>query len=692
MTDAARHATIYARALWRRHRPPSPGPQPLLLGDVAQRLDLLVTAVFGRSFVLRVAQVPAPPSWLARLLLRYPLPPPQALPVPATDGQSLWLPAALDTAGGAAAALQRFRVLALQQAVRAARGSALHAPVAARWPLQHALYHLFEAHAADDALVRLLPGMAPALAQLRRDALGLRPRTTAFAAPVQPFEHLVRLLLQAAPGETPGSGPPPAAHAAPGALPPLALPATPAQVLAHAQALCAAFETPETARARGMQWLWCDPWTGELRPAMGAGAAAGGGAQEGEDGADDGPTRPRSARLARRPEVRPEVDGEDDAGPGIWMVQTAQPHEQAEDPMGLQRPTDRDAQTAAEDFADALSELPEARLVSAPGKPKEVLLSDDPPESQARQAPAASADAGAAERLHYPEWDWRSAAYRHPGATVLLLPAALGPQQWVDDTLAQRRSMLHEIRRRFELLRAQRTRVRRQLDGDEIDLQAYLESHADFCAGLPRDQRLYQSERRSRRDMAITLLVDVSGSTDGWIAYDRRVIDVEREALLLVCIALEGMAEPYSVLAFSGEGPQGVVLRSIKRFTERYDNSVAQRIAGLEPEHYTRAGAAIRHASSLLLHQSAEHRLLLLLSDGKPNDVDDYEGRYGVEDMRQAITEAKLQGISPFCLTIDRQGASYLPAVFGPQHYALLPRPELLPTVLLDWLRRLVAH
>ena len=91
------------------------------------------------------------------------------------------------------------------------------------------------------------------------------------------------------------------------------------------------------------------------------------------------------------------------------------------------------------------------------------------------------------------------------------------------------------------------------------------------------------------------------------------------------------------------------------------------------------------------MQEPAEHRLLLVLSDGKPNDVDDYEGRYGVEDMRQAVAEARLQGIAPFCLTVDRQAANYLPFVFGPQHYALLPRPEMLPTVLLDWLRRLVS-
>lgn len=692
LTDAARHATIYARALWRRHRPPVAGPQPLRLDDVAQRLDLLVSAVFGRSVPLRVAQAPAPPSWLARLLLRYPLPPIGSQALAATDDHSVWLPAALSTHDGSDVAVQRFRVLALQQAMRASRGSARQAPPATQAPLRHALYHLLEAHAADDALARLLPGMASALQKLRSEALMQRPRMSAFAAPVQPFEHLVRQVLEA----------PLHAVLSLVALVPahldlepidLELPATPAQALACADALCPTFETRDTARARGMHWLWRDLWTSELRPWPGLSVAGAQGAGDSNDDADTDSARLRSARLARRPEVRPEVEGEDDdSGPGIWMVQTAQPHEQAEDPMGLQRPTDRDADTAAEDFADALSELPEARLVSAPGKPKEILLSDDSPEAQARQVPTVAAAPEAPERLDYPEWDWRSATYRHPGATVLLLPASHGPQQWVDDTLAERSSMLHEIRRRFELLRAQRTRLRRQLDGDDIDLQAYLESHADFRAGLPRDQRLYQSERRSRRDMAITLLVDVSGSTDGWIANHRRVIDVEREALLLVCIALEGMAEPYSVLAFSGEGPQGVVVRSVKRFDEPYGTSVAQRIAGLEPEHYTRAGAAIRHASSLLLRQSAEHRLLLLLSDGKPNDVDEYEGRYGVEDMRQAITEAKLQGIAPFCLTIDRQGANYLPAVFGPQHYALLPRPELLPTVLLDWLRRLVAR
>src|SRR5690606_37297917 len=119
---------------------------------------------------------------------------------------------------------------------------------------------------------------------------------------------------------------------------------------------------------------------------------------------------------------------------------------------------------------------------------------------------------------------------------------------------------------------------------------------------------------------------------------------------------------------------------------------VSLRIAGLEPEHYTRAGAAIRHATSLLMREPVEHRLLLMLSDGKPNDADRYDGRYGMEDMRQSVAEAKLQGVFPYCLTVDLQAPGYLPKVFGPDNYAVLATPERLPMVLLDWTRRLLAR
>lgn len=673
IVDAARHATIYARALWQRYHPPAAHAPPLALADVASRLDLLVTALHGRSFTLRTAQTPALPTFLT-LILRHRHGPSHRVALPATDDTSVWLPAHLGQLP-ADSAWQCYRTIALQQAARAMRGSAANAPGNGD-PLLRDLYLLCEAASADIDLLRTLPGVADSVAELRRDARARRPAVDTFPVHLRPVEVLLQRLLESD-------------FSNPQALAELGLPCTtPAQSLRCAQRWAGELRVASNGTGWGPHPLLKDLWTGELRaPPVVLSGSDHTGAGSGDP---TSPDKPRSARLPRRPDVREADEDEDDERQGAWMVQTAQPHEQAEDPHGLQRPTDRDDETAADEYADALSELPEARLLTRPGRPKEVLLSDDPPAAVARGDTVRQA--AAENALVYPEWDYRIKAYHPEGTTVRRLPAAEGSQEWVERTLDAHRGMLHDIRRRFEMLRARRVRVYRQLDGDDIDLEAWIEGHADFRAGLPLPQGLYQSHRRVQRDMAIMLLIDVSGSTDGWITGNRRIIDVEREALLLVCIALEGLGQPYAVQAFSGETAQGVILREVKHFDEPYSPAVAQRIAGLEPENYTRAGAAVRHASTLLMREAASHRLLLLLSDGKPNDMDLYEGRYGVEDLRQAVTEAKLQGISPFCLTIDRQAANYLPFVFGASQYALLPKPELLPTVLLDWLRRLIGH
>lgn len=668
ITDAARHATSFVAGLWRRHKAPSVRTPTLTLAEVAPRLDLLITAVFGRSWRLRAAQPPARPTVLARLLQSGHRPSVRTA-IPATDGNSIWLPAETGLTD-AALALERFRTVALQQAMRIVRGSAAGADTAAT-PLANALYLLIEAQSADADLARLFPGLQAPLSALRAGALRARPALARFAAERQPLEAWVRRLL-ASPCTAPGAAAP---HSR-----------SPRDSRAMARALAHEIQ-PDAPWSRWNRnaLLYKDWWTGEL---LASGASPG---PAGEDGvAPDMATGspPRSARMPRRPEVREAQDEEDDARPGAWMIQPAAPHEVAEDPFGLQRPTDRNTETPADEFAESLAELAEARLVSTPGRPKEVLLSDDPP--TARATHGAGTRTGAATGITYPEWDYRIQSYREPGATVRLLPATDGPQAWVDATLAEHRSMLNAIRRRFEMLLAQRTPLRRQRDGDMIDLDACVDARADWHAGHPMAEALYLSHRRARQDLAILLLIDVSGSTDGWVSSGRRVIDVEREALLLVCIALGAIGEPYAVQAFSGQGPHSVGVRTLKRFDEPYGNAVATRIAALEPDQYTRAGTAIRHASATLMRQPAAHRLLLLLSDGKPNDVDAYAGRYGVEDMRSAVVEAKLQAIAPFCLTVDRQAAAYLGRVFGAGHYAVLAKPAMLPTALLDWMHQLV--
>lgn len=675
LTEVARHATIFARDLWRRHRHSPEGAQPLAAMDVARRLDLLVHAVFDTSYAIRMAQPPVLPTLLSRVFRRVQYPWQQAA-IPSTNGHSIWLPAESGMADDNLA-LERYRVVMLQQVMRARRGSPLllgHADS----PLHSDVYLLLEAYAADKALADLLPGTADSINRLRRDELHLRPQIHQFSRARQPLERFLRMLLQAD-------------CAVPLAQIPVFLTST--------QSMDAVPEVIREFRLDfwgvGRKHLSDAPllknwWTGEIRPPPAQGNELV--VATGHFDTQDDSRVTRSARLPRRPEIREALPDEDSEkeNPGAWMIQADEPHQHAEDPLGLQRPTDRDEETSADEFGDLVSELSEARLVSTPERPKEVLLSDDPPNINSRRSGERTLPMNGP--LTYPEWDHGSQSYRDPGVTVHLLPVKSGDQAWVDQTLATHQGMLATLRRQFEMLRARRVLLRRQYDGDDIDLDAYIDSYANYRAGNAMAESLYQVHRNQDRSVAISLLIDISGSTDGWVSRNHRIIDVEREALLLVCIALESMGEPFSVLAFSGEGPQGVTVRPIKDFKEHHSNETALKISALQPEQYTRTGAALRHATASLMQIQAAHRLLVLLSDGKPNDIDNYEGRYGVEDMRMAVTEAKLQGISPFCLTIDRHAANYLPGIFGNHQYALLPNPENLPGVLLAWMKRLIIH
>lgn len=674
ISDVARHTTVYAQRLWQRYRTPSDSPRPVALKDVASRLDLLITAVFGAGFPMRVAQAPAHATMLS-ILFRHDRSPRRHASVPATDDRSIWLPPELGITDAGEASLL-YRTMALQQVYRARRCGAATGSEALP-PLLADVYLLLEAYSADLELVESLPGMTDALERLRARALAARPALRQFPDTRQPLERLVRSFLGLRGRQIHRHVP---------------FSDSPIRTLAQARRLIVNMElVPEgiDEKRLGPRPLFKDWWTGEFRlPPEEVVTSAATGALEEDQETDEAP---RGGHLPRRPNERKATEDEErnDEDDSIWMMQADESHPHAEDPMGLQRPVDRDDDISADEYGDLVSELSEARLVSTPGRPKEVLLSDDPPDARAKQELKAAIADGAG--FSFPEWDYRNRIYREPGATVRILSSGQGSQRWVDETLREYESLLNDIRRRFEMLSAQRVRLRKQPDGDEIDLDAYTESYADFRAGFHMAEGLYQTRRSGDRSLAIMLLIDISGSTDSWIAANKRIIDVERESLLLVCTALEKLGEPYAVQAFSGEGPDAVTVRQVKRFDEPFNNDVALRISSLEPQHYTRAGAAIRHATVDLMKQSAAHRLLLLLSDGKPNDKDDYEGRYGVEDMRQAVTEASLQGIYPFCLTIDRQAANYLPRIFGAHQYRLLTRPEVLATVLLEWIKRLVV-
>jgi Nitric oxide reductase activation protein len=324
-------------------------------------------------------------------------------------------------------------------------------------------------------------------------------------------------------------------------------------------------------------------------------------------------------------------------------------------------------------------------------QPGEALEDDDEPWNAPALYREAPADVSVVPGELYAEWDYVTGRYIDRAVTVHSVRVAAGDAAWARDFLNDHSALVRSVRQRFERLRARRIRDRQQPDGDELDLAACVRAMVDWRIGSSSDGRLYVATRSTRRPLAIALLVDVSGSTDDSISDTLRMIDVEKMTLLLASEALSALGDRYAILTFTGHGPHGVRVDTVKDFAEANGELVRRRIATLSPGGFTRLGAAIRHATALLGREHARHRLLLILSDGRPNDLGRYLAEYGVEDSRQAINEARAQGIYPFCLNIDREGSEYLARIFGQSGYATIRQPDQLPLALLKAVRTLIA-
>lgn len=667
--DAAHQATAFVSRLWDHDN--NVPDNSCTLSTCRQRLEFLLSAVHEHPVTLRVAQPPPPPSALSRLFGRIPRHLIATRPLPANDGVAIFLPMQLDPdEQGTLSPHHFFRLLALQQAGRARRGAQQMMPADA---LTLDLFQLSEAVTADHALALHFAGLRNDLAALRHAMLPQRPPPALLNAVEQAVEELYCCILKARPDVIP---------------PPLALALKPEDSLGWAMEMSMKISTRTGMPAGRYRGFAKDLWWGKMLP-----PSPGNQPLRYEEALQD-MTQPsanprHSANLSRRPQAREKTPDEDDETQGMWMVQKDDPQQHVEDPAGLQRPADRDDNADAGELADSLSELPEAQLISSSKTVRELLLADDPLDQRTALVLPGK---GAAQGIAYPEWDFRVSRYHKESAIVRLQPPLLGDAAWAESVVARCPALLRQVQLRLEGLRPRRIRYHRQPEGEEIDVNAWVNAFVERQAGLPPQDRLYQSVKAARRDIAVALLIDISGSTDGWVSQELRIIDVEKEALLLVYLALTKLSDPFCIYAFSGESAQNVSLWPLKNFEENDRTLVQRRIAALEPQLYTRAGAAIRHVTNLLAATSARYRLLILLSDGKPNDVDHYEGRYGVEDMCQAVAEARLQAIHPFCITVDRHAPQYLARVFGARHYAILQQAEMLPVVLADVLRRLIRR
>jgi nitric oxide reductase NorD protein len=296
---------------------------------------------------------------------------------------------------------------------------------------------------------------------------------------------------------------------------------------------------------------------------------------------------------------------------------------------------------------------------------------------------------------NYDEWDRELTDHRLGWCRVVEKKVKHGDRNFVDQTKERHKGVISSIRHQFQLMKPENlTRVANEVDGEEFDLNAVIDYVIDRRADGQQSERIYTKRLRRRRDVAVSFLLDQSSSTARTIGRHplqpytrpgRRIIEIEKEGLVLMSEALEAVGDVYSINGFTSEGRRNVKFYVVKDFNEKYGDEVKRRIGGITYQNNTRLGAAIRHATAKLAKQDARTRLLIVLSDGRPYDHDYGDARYAREDTREALRQAKNEGITPFCITIDRESEAELRDLYGEIGYTIiddvLSLPERLPGI-----------
>ena len=287
--------------------------------------------------------------------------------------------------------------------------------------------------------------------------------------------------------------------------------------------------------------------------------------------------------------------------------------------------------------------------------------------------------------FRYREWDYRVQQFHENFCSLRELPANLGDESFVDETLKKYLHLVNSLKRTFEGVLVESQLQRRQSDGDDLDLDAIIRAYAEVANGQEMSEYLYTRFRNQSRNIAVMFMVDMSGSTVGWVN------KAEKESLVLLCEALEMLGDRYAIFGFSGRSKQGCEVYCIKTFDQPYDLCVRQRISGIKPKSFTRMGTAIRHLGSQLQLTLAHTKLLITLSDGRPEDCDGYKGQYGIEDTRHALLEMQKTDIQAFCITIDKEAQEYLPYMYGAANYTVIDEVDKLPQKVTEIYRRLTT-
>ncbi len=311
----------------------------------------------------------------------------------------------------------------------------------------------------------------------------------------------------------------------------------------------------------------------------------------------------------------------------------------------------------------------------------------------------------------YDEWDYVQGEYRRNWCRLREIPLTGDDGGFFESTLMRYSELLPVIRRNFQRIRPASYRMVRGLeDGEEIDIDRTIEARVARLMGETPDQRMYKARKKEARDVATLFLLDMSASTDEPIHREprkhtddddtddwmkawqrrpqtaqrpRRIIDVNKEALVIMAQALEEIGDSYAIMGFSGHGRDNVEFYVIKEFDQELSDEVKARVGAVEPKRSTRMGAAIRHVREKFKDVASRARHMILLSDGFPQDFDYGHDRrsnaYGIQDTMVALKELELAGVLPFCITVDKTGHDYLRQMCQSSRYLVIEDIASLP-------------
>ncbi len=351
-----------------------------------------------------------------------------------------------------------------------------------------------------------------------------------------------------------------------------------------------------------------------------------------------------------------------------------------------------DASDELEEHSEALEEV-DVREVFRSKKQAQSIFRSDLSMSQA-DVQVDEEIVGEGKSYLYDEWDYRKKRYWRNWCRIREKKVAkLKERTLIRDEMSALKKSYHkeikQVRTWMESLLLSRSWKTRQTEGAEIDVDQMIDRHASLKSGHTPSEALYIDRRKSVQDLAILVLLDASLSTGSWID-GRQVMATSKEAVFILHEALLNMSGNVALAGFYSSTRTNCSFIPLKDFKEKWDLKTQQRLLSLEPSGYTRIGPALRHAIHCMENQSASRRAVLLITDGKPSDYDAYEGKHGIEDVRQAVVEANQKNIGVFSLAVDQRARTYFPRMFGQAHFSVIKHPRDLPMKLMKWYSQLL--